>query len=65
MLRKMMSQKLISSECARLYMVLPAFILQPLNPSLYAQFGNSLTSLSAEWRALIGEPQRTVLYGGV
>ena len=55
MLRQMASQKLVSSECVRLYHVLPAFILQPLDTSLFAVFAYSLTSLGAEWKALIGE----------
>ena len=53
----MLSSKLVSPECVRLFLVLPAYILQPpLDSPLFATFAASLTALSADWRALIGEP---------
>ena len=54
-LRRMSSQRLLSAECVRLFLVLPAFILKPPNTELCAVFASSLTSLAAEWRALVGE----------
>ena len=55
MLKQMASQRILSSECVRLYLVLPAFILQPLNTALFSVFAYNLTSLAAEWRALVGK----------
>ena len=54
-LRRMSSQRLLSPECVRLFLVLPALILQPPNTELCAVFASSLTSLAAEWRALVGK----------
>lgn len=50
-----LTKRLVSPECVRLFLVLPAFILQPLNSSLYAVFAAAVTALPAEWRNLLGE----------
>jgi hypothetical protein len=50
-----LSKKLASPECVRLFLTLPSFILQPLHPSLYAMFASALTTLPAEWRTLLGQ----------
>ena len=49
------SQKPLSVECVKLYLMLPAYILQPLDKQLFAVFAQSLTSLAAELRAVVGE----------
>ena len=49
------SHKPLSVECVKLYLMLPAYILQPLDKQLFAVFAQSLTSLAAELRAVVGE----------
>ena len=50
-----LSKRLASPECVRLFLTLPSFILQPLHPSLYAIFASALTTLPAEWKTLLGQ----------
>jgi hypothetical protein len=47
--------RLLSPECLRLFLVLPTFLLpRPLLSTPYASFAASLTTLPADWRALLG-----------
>ena len=55
MLKQTSTHRFLSSECIRLYLILPAFILQPLNTKLFSAFAYNVTCLAAEWRALVGK----------
>ena len=55
MLKQTSTHRFLSSECIRLYLILPAFILQPLNIKLFSAFAHNVTCLAAEWKALVGK----------
>lgn len=47
--------KPLSLECCRVYLILPAYFLQPTNIQLFSVFANTLANIGAEWKAVVGE----------